>query len=90
MSVRTSLTPVALRDMADVTGMLRRMIRAAGRRVALGDAEDLAELVALREALDAAIAEGVEGVRATGYSWGDIGQALGISRQSAHERFSRV
>lgn len=86
MSVRGGLTPKRPRDMDDYSAMLRRMIRAAGRRVAEGDPEDLAELVAIREALDAAIGDGVRGVR-THYSWGDIAAALGVTRQSAHERF---
>ena len=86
MSVRGALTPKRPRDMDDYSAMLRRMIRAAGRRVAEGDPEDLADLVAIREALDEAIATGVRGVREH-YSWGEIANALGVTRQTAHERF---
>ena len=67
--------------------MMRRMIRAAGRRVAGADPEDLAQLVELRDALDAAIADAVAGQREMGSSWADIARGLGCTRQSAHERF---
>lgn len=69
--------------------MLGRMIAAAGRRVAKGDPEDLAQLVALAAALDDAAAVGVAGIRASGRSWADVGRATGMTRQAAHERWSR-
>lgn len=89
MSVRAGLTPKRVRDMDEYAGMLRRMIRAAGRRAAEGDPEDLAELVALRAVLDEAIETGVTGVREY-YSWADVGAALGVTRQTAHERYGHV
>lgn len=72
--------------------MLRRLLRAAGRRVAAADEHELVELVelvALRDTLEAVITEAIEGQRAAGRSWADIGRALGITRQSAHERYGR-
>ena len=68
--------------------MLGRMIRAAGRRVADADPEDLAQLLAIRAELDAAIAAGVAGQRAThGRSWADIATATGTTRQAAAMRW---
>lgn len=66
----------------------RRVIRAAGERV--GDADDfeLAELITLRDDVEAAIARAVAGLRAQGHSWQYIGDALGIRRQSAQERYA--
>jgi hypothetical protein len=70
---------------------VRRMIRAAGRRVGDADEFELAELVALREDLDAAIEAAVIGQRtgAASRSWAQIGDALGISRQAAQQRYGR-
>lgn len=67
----------------DYLTMVRRMIRAAGRRVSHADPEDLAELVALKDDLDAAIITAVAGLRADGITWESIGRATGTSRQAA-------
>lgn len=67
--------------------MVRRMIRAHGRRCAEADPEDLAELVDVGRALDEAVTEAVAGQRANGFSWSQIGAALGISRQAAWVRY---
>jgi hypothetical protein len=65
----------------------RRIIRAHGRRVATGDVEALRDLVALSTVIDDAIGQAVTGLRAFGYSWAEIGQRLGISRQAAQQRW---
>lgn len=79
------------RENPEYAAMLRRMIRAYGRRVADADPEDLAELVALRETLDQAITEAVNGQRqAYGRSWADVARGLGMTRQSAHERYGQA
>lgn len=67
--------------------MVRRMIRAYGRRVADADPEDLAGLAALASELDQAVRAAVHGQRDAGASWADIGRGLGITRQSAQGRF---
>lgn len=65
----------------------RRIIRAHGRRVAAGDVEALRDLVALSSTIDDAIGDAVMGLRAFGYSWSEIGQRLGISKQAAQQRW---
>lgn len=91
MSVKTPLTVNRHRDADEYAAMLRRMLRAFGRRVAAGDPDDLAELVALRETLEQAISEAVAGQREThGYSWGDLAASLGTSRQAVHQRYGRA
>ncbi|MGI5236998.1 hypothetical protein [Dactylosporangium sp. CA-139066] len=67
----------------------RRIIRAYARRVAAGDIEALADMVALSENLDAAIGEAVTGLRnhRRRYSWEEIAARLGITRQAAHKRW---
>ncbi|MEV0810418.1 hypothetical protein [Micromonospora sp. NPDC050200] len=71
----------------EFAGFARRIIRAHGRRVADGDVEALRDLVALSANLDEAIGEAVIGLRAFGYSWTEIGQRLGISKQAAQQRW---
>lgn len=66
----------------------RRIIRAAGRRIAAGDVEALPDLAALSADLDAAIGDAVTGLRAAGYSWGEIASRLGVTRQAAHQRWA--
>lgn len=70
--------------------MLRRMIRAYGRRVADADDYDLAEMADVMVEMNLAIQAAVDGQRAAGASWADIGRAFGITRQSAQERFGRA
>lgn len=64
-----------------------RFIRAAGIRVADADEFELAELAALRDEVEAALRVAIRGQRARGRSWAYIGMALGITRQSAQERY---
>ncbi|MDQ1426646.1 MAG: hypothetical protein QOK39_122 [Acidimicrobiaceae bacterium] len=69
-------------------GFVRRVIRSAGRRVAAGDIEALRDLVAVRDDLEAAIAEAVKGLRSDwDYSWADIGRVTGTTRQAAQQRY---
>ena len=66
----------------------RRVIRAYARRVADADDVDLAEMVAVRDEMDRAIAAAVHGQRERwGASWADIGRGLGVTRQAAQMRF---
>lgn len=70
--------------------MMRRMIRAYGRRVADADEVDLAALVELRSEVESAIAHAVDGQRTThGRSWADVGRGLGVTRQEAQRRYGR-
>ena len=71
----------------DFLRMLRRMVAAAGKRVAEADVEDLVELMGIRDDLDAAIARGIAGLREDGYTWQSIGDALGVTRQAALMRW---
>jgi hypothetical protein len=73
----------------DYLAMVKRMLRAAGRRVADADEIELAELVKLRDELEATIAAAVQGQHDRGVSWRGIAAGLGMTRQSAHERYAR-
>lgn len=74
------------RETTEYLAMVSRLIRRAGQRVADADEFELYELVALRAVLEDAIREGVRGQQKR-RSWAHIGAALGISRQSAQERY---
>lgn len=65
---------------------VRRSIRALGRRVAAGDVEDLAELLALQDELAAAAAAAVDGLHER-YSWRRIADVIGVTRQAAMQRW---
>jgi len=71
--------------------MLSRMIAAYGRRLADGDPADLARAMTLQDLLGSVIAQGVADARAThGWSWSEIGEAAGISRQAAQQKYGRT
>ena len=70
--------------------MVRRMLRAYGRRVADADPEDLTYLLGLRDELDAAIADAVEGQNKTYHrSWQEIARAAGVTRSAAYQRWGK-
>jgi hypothetical protein len=75
------------RETPDFAKAVKRMIRAQGRRVAAEDPENLAYLLELREAVNAAIDEAVAGQYAFGFSWTEIGRGLGITRQAARQMY---
>jgi hypothetical protein len=66
---------------------VRRAVRAYSVRVATGDVEALRDLVGLAEEVDQAVADAVAGLRARGYSWAEIGDRLGVTKQAAQQRW---
>ncbi len=66
---------------------VERMLRAYGARVGMADMEDLRQLVTLRDLLDEITADAVDRLRWTGYSWADVGAAMGVTRQAAQQRW---
>ena len=74
-------------DTTDYLQFARRVIRAAGERCADADPFDLGELITLRDSIEAAIGAAVAGQRAQGFSWTEVGDGLGISRQAAQQRY---
>jgi DNA-directed RNA polymerase specialized sigma24 family protein len=64
-----------------------RFILATGRDVAAGDPQELEKLRALQVALDAAYRTAVDGLRASGFTDGDIGAELGCSRVTVIRRW---
>ena len=69
--------------------MAARVIRALVRRAADGDTEALEELLKLEQLLPAAIRDAGAGLHDFGYSFTEIGNVAGVSRQAARVRFTR-
>jgi hypothetical protein len=80
--------PKRVKETPEYADMVRRILRAYGRRVAAGNLEDLGPM---REIIDAAehdLAAAVRGLREDQhYSWADIGRGLGMTKQAAWARF---
>lgn len=66
-----------------------RILRAAHRRIGDADPEDLAVMVELRNELDLAIGTAARAQNAAGFSWAQIAEPLGMTRQAAFQRWSK-
>lgn len=73
----------------DYLAAVRRMVRAAGRRVGESDTVDLAGLLEIRAELDEVIGAAVGELRRAGVTWQSIGEATGTSKQAAIGKWSR-
>ena len=71
----------------DVGAMVSRMFRALVKRAAEGDLEAVQVLAALSGDLQAATNNAAAAAHDFGYSYTELGNALGISRQAARQRF---
>jgi hypothetical protein len=74
---------------SEYAAFAQRILRAYSRRVASGDVESLAHMISLSHDIDNAIQQAVNGIRAAGYSWAEIGARLGVTRQAAQQRWGR-
>lgn len=84
---RRTRAPIEATDYAQ---MMKRMLRAHGRRVADADVEDLADLIALQVDLDEAIAYAVTESRTRhARSWADVARAAGSTKQAAQQRWGQ-
>jgi hypothetical protein len=66
-----------------------RVIRAHSRRVGDGDIDSLSDLLAMSRELDTAITTAVRALHDFGYSWTEIADRLGTSRQNARQRWAQ-
>jgi hypothetical protein len=66
---------------------VRRILRAYARRVADGDVEALRSLAALSSEVDAVTRLAVAGLKRFPYSWSEIADRLGVTRQAAQMRY---
>lgn len=79
-----------VRETPEQAAAVGRMVRALGKRCGTQDVEGLAELAGLREVVDGALVDAVTLARTSGYSWQFVGDVLGMTRQSAQQRFGRA
>lgn len=77
-------------EMPEYVAMLRRMLKAAGRRAGEGDEPELAELMSLEAVLAEVIADAVIAQHEAGRSWAEIALATGTSRQAVAKRWGRA
>jgi hypothetical protein len=82
--------PKRFRETLEIRQTISRFLRAYGRRITddAGDLAELAGMVQLAGELDALLAESAARLHAAGYSWTEIAQVLGVSRQAARQRFA--
>lgn len=71
----------------ELASAARRFARALAGRAAEGDDIALEQLVEVRDAVDAALGDAARAMHGFGYSWTEIGDRLGTSRQNARQRF---
>ncbi len=91
-AVNDALTPKRRRPVtenSEYAAFARRILRAYSRRIATGDIESLTHLITLADDINDATQQAINGLRAAGYSWADIGTRLGITRQAAQQRWGR-
>lgn len=65
------------------------MVDALGRRVAAGDPDGLGLLRLVEMRVEDAFAAAVQGWRASGFTDGEIGRELGVTRQAVQKRWPR-
>lgn len=77
------------RDTAEVGGAVVRLVKSTGRRVADEDPDSLALLVYIGDTLAEAWRTAIAGLRASGFSDGEIGAELGVTKQAVQDRWPR-
>lgn len=84
----TSKHPTRVVENSDYIKFARRVIRGLAKRVAQGDVEALPDMVALGHELKTMTTQSITQLRtAHGYSWAEIADRLGTSRQAAQQRW---
>src|SRR3954454_21960833 len=94
-TVRSALTPHPRKrakrpvETNQFDAFVRRILAAYARRVAAGDVEALRSLSLLSSEVDAVTRLAVAGLRTApySYSWSEIADRLGVTKQTAHERY---
>lgn len=77
------------REAPQIAAFLRRMGRALARRAGEGDLEALSALLDSIESLEASAGEAARALVAAGYSWGEVGREVGMTRQAARQRWGK-
>jgi hypothetical protein len=89
-TVNQHLTPNSgkrLIENDEYAAFARRILRSYARRIANGDIDALTRMTSLADDIETAVHAAVIGLRDHGYSWADIGNRLGVTRQAAQQRW---
>ncbi len=78
------------REAPEIGSFMRRMFRALVARAAEGDTEALEVLADLEKASTAALGEAMRAAHARGYSWTELADLVGVTRQAARQRFHAI
>lgn len=82
---------MAHREAPELGAACVRMFRALARRAGDGELEALEQLAFLQDSLQIQLGAAVAGYReGHGFSWTDVGNVLGITRQAAQQRFRKA
>lgn len=81
---------MAYRETSEVAIAVVRLIGSVGRRLADEDPTELEHLIAMEHALKEAYTVAVRGMRDSGFSDGEIGKQLGVTKQAIQQRFPRA
>jgi hypothetical protein len=82
--VKTARPPA---ENGEYAAFARRILRAYARRITTGDIDALTDMAALATEVDNVMRQAVTGLRGFGYSWAEIGNRLGVTRQAAQQRW---
>lgn len=75
----------------ELAAAARRMMRALAVRATEGDTEAIEQLAQLRDDLDSALGAAVAGARErVGYSWAEVADLVGTTRQNAQQRWGKA
>ncbi|HEX7873964.1 MAG TPA: hypothetical protein VF475_13700 [Sphingobium sp.] len=77
------------REANELEAFVKRMFRALVRRSAEGDLEAVEALARLSRSCEAATREAGDAAWRHGYSYTQLADALGVSRQAARQRFTK-
>lgn len=73
----------------EYAAMVARLIRGLGRRLGDGDVEAIVYIADLETELDRVKYDAITGLRDFGYSWAEIAQRLGVSKQNVQQWHAR-
>lgn len=77
-------------DLVKLSSSCCRFVRSLGRQVRDCDPEDLRLLVAVGAAVESSITDSVLAMRNSGFTWQQIADALGVSKQWVHQKYSKM
>jgi hypothetical protein len=78
------------RETPELVGATRRLTRVIGKRIATEDPPDLLLLAEIEQEVRRAWLVAVQGIRRSGFTDREIGEALGTTRQAVEQRWPRT